>query len=467
MSAPKRLSTALALCATLVACGTPEGRPDTTALTLANATRAERAANLPPMKRFKGTTPAPAPAALRSNAEMSRDFLDLFFQLETGAELPVFTRFEGPITLRVTGGPVPASLSADLGDLLTRLRNEAGLSITRVSSAEAAAITIELIDPDDLARRARDSACIAVADVSSWREFSSRPTVSWTRITTRTRAAIFIPRGVAPQELRDCLHEELAQTLGPLNDLYRLTDSTFNDDNVHSVLTGFDMLMLRAAYAPELRSGMDRATVSALIGPLLDRLNPRGRTGGTSATRPTPPAFSTAIKGAIERGSTARRLAAANRAVAIAREQGWRDGRAGLAYFLRGRILLPSDQDAALTALLTARDLYDGSALTRYHAANVALPLAALALRRGEFDTVIALTSTAIPAATQAQNAALLSSLMFAKAEALTRMGRASEARAVRLDSLGWARYGFGTTRAVRDREAEFTDLARASQNTN
>ncbi len=45
--------------------------------------------------------------------------------------------------------------------------------------------------------------------------------------------------------MRDCLHEELAQALGPLNDLYRLSNSVFNDDNFHSVLTGFDMEMLR------------------------------------------------------------------------------------------------------------------------------------------------------------------------------------------------------------------------------
>ena len=52
--------------------------------------------------------------------------------------------------------------------------------------------------------------------------------------------------------MRDCLHEELAQALGPLNDLYRLPNTVFNDDNFHSVLTGFDMTILRATYAPGL-----------------------------------------------------------------------------------------------------------------------------------------------------------------------------------------------------------------------
>ena len=55
----------------------------------------------------------------RSNASIARDFLDLSFRLESGRVLPVFTRFEGPVTVRVTG-PAPASLSPDLDRLLGR-----------------------------------------------------------------------------------------------------------------------------------------------------------------------------------------------------------------------------------------------------------------------------------------------------------------------------------------------------------
>lgn len=72
------------------------------------------------------------------------------------------------------------------------------------------------------------------------------PTVDWTKLERRDRAAVFVRFDVAPQEIRDCLHEELAQALGPLKDLYRLSDSVSNDDNIHAVLTSFDMLILRA-----------------------------------------------------------------------------------------------------------------------------------------------------------------------------------------------------------------------------
>ncbi|KKL12340.1 hypothetical protein LCGC14_2536740 [marine sediment metagenome] len=83
-------------------------------------------------------------APVRSNASIADDFLDLTFQLESGRSLPVLTRFEGPITVRVTGA-APASLSGDLDKLITRFRDEAGLDITRVGARSDAAITIETV----------------------------------------------------------------------------------------------------------------------------------------------------------------------------------------------------------------------------------------------------------------------------------------------------------------------------------
>ena len=45
---------------------------------------------------------------------------------------------------------------------------------------------------------------------------------------------------------------------------------------------------------------------------------------------------------------------------------------------------------------------------------------------------------------------ALLATLLMIKAEALDAQGRSEEARITRLDSLGWARYGFGSDQEVR-----------------
>ena len=49
---------------------------------------------------------------------------------------------------------------------------------------------------------------------------------------------------------------------------------------------------------------------------------------------------------------------------------------------------------------------------------------------------------------------------MMLRAEALELNGRSAEARAVRLDSLGWARYGYGADWAVRARLHEITALS-------
>ena len=69
------------------------------------------------------------------------------------------------------------------------------------------------------------------------------------------------------------------------------------------------------------------------------------------------------------------------------------------------------------------------------------------------------LVNAALPAVTASENAALLSTLLMVKAEALELMSRAGEARAVREDALGWARYGFGSDAEVRARLAEIAAL--------
>jgi hypothetical protein len=58
------------------------------------------------------------------------------------------------------------------------------------------------------------------------------------------------------------------------------------------------------------------------------------------------------------------------------------------------------------------------------------------------------------------ENATLLASLMMLRAEALELTGRVAEARSVRLDSLGWARYGFGADWAVRAKLRDISALS-------
>ena len=417
-------------------------------------------AELPPMKAFAGSR-IERPA--RPNAEIAGDFLDLAFALESGRALPVLTRFEGPVTLAVRGR-APAVLDGDLSRLISRLRIEAGIDIRRADSADPASITLEVISKRELQALVPSAACFVAPNVSSWAEYKSArrsEQTDWTRMTERNRMAVFLPGDVSPQEMRDCLHEEIAQALGPVNDLYRLPDSVFNDDNFHTVLTGFDMLVLRAYYAPELHSGMSRAQVADHLPALLARLNPAGGTGAPQPGSATPDAWKTAIETALGGASpSSGRRDAARRAVDLAHAYNWNDTRLAFSLFAQGRLNLGVNSDIALASFREAEALYQRLPGTQLQAAHMGVQLAAHALSLGNAETAIRIVDGHLSAVTRAENAALLSTLMMIKAEALEHLGRGTEAQLLRLDSLGWARYGFGSEAEVGARLDEIAAIA-------
>jgi hypothetical protein len=66
----------------------------------------------------------------------------------------------------------------------------------------------------------------------------------------------------------------------------------------------------------------------------------------------------------------------------------------------------------------------------------------------------------ALPAVSRSEDAALLASLLMIKAEALDLTGDPVQAQALRLDSMGWARYGFGTDEEARRHLTEIAVLS-------
>ena len=418
--------------------------------------------SLPPMKRFGSARVAP-PA--RSNADIARDFLDLGFRMESGRPLPWMTRFEHPVTVRLTG-PVPPTAEADLSALLARFRHEAHIDISRAPAGRAANITVQFLPRHQMQALVPQAACFVAPRVSSWeayRRARRSDAVDWATLTQRETLAVFIPSDTSPQEVRDCLHEEIAQAMGPLDDLYRLTDSVFDDDNFHTILTGFDMLVLRAYYAPELPSGTTRVEAAARLPAILARLNPAGlHIPPAPDPGPTPRAWIDAIEVALGPRSTPReRRAAAGRAVALAQDRGWDDARMAFSWFALGRLALQNEPETAVTAFSEAARIYRGLPDTSVHLAHIDMQMAAFALHSGQDDLALSLADRNIPVAAQAENAALLATFEMIRAAALSALGRPAEARAARLDSLGWARYGFGADRTVRERMAEIADLAR------
>lgn len=443
----------LPICLMLGACvaGGPAEQSTRTATQTANI--------LPVMKAF--SAPRPVPPS-RSNRDIQRDFMELVFQLESGRALSTFTRFEGPISVRVTGNP-PPNLGPDLNRLMHRLRTEAGIDIDLTRSSHAN-ITIQAVSRADIRRHLPKAACFVVpniSDLSEYRAAKRTRATNWSGLTKRERLAIFLPNDASPQEVRDCLHEELAQAIGPLNDLYRLPDSVFNDDNVHTVLTGFDMLILRAYYAPELQNGMARGQVAARLPAILSRLNPAGDRVAPRHLPSTPRAWIRAVQTALGPGARpAQRRTAANEAVKIAKAMGWTDHRRAFSHFALGRLNQGTNPAVAQAQFRLADQFYRQTPGTALHQAYAASHLAAHAISRGNGEEALARIAPHIATAERHENAALLATLLMLRAEALELTGRISEAQAVRMDSLGWARYGFGADWAVRAKLREISSLS-------
>jgi hypothetical protein len=397
------------------------------------------------------------PDALRAAAvpvagsSFARDFLDLTFAMESGRGLQTFSRFEAPVTVALTG-KVPALAARDLAALVARLRTEAGIDIATVEGL--ATITVEFATRAELRRLAPTAACFVVPNVASLAEYRRKrgtDAVDWALVTRRERAAIFIPADTSPQEVRDCLHEELAQALGPLNDLYRLPDSVFNDDNFNSVLTGFDMEVLRLTYSATLASGMGRDEVAARL----------GTSAGVIGLGGTPPDWTRAIETALGRsGTLATRKAAAERALAIAEAAGWQDNRMAFSAFAVGRLMAGSEPDRALQAFQRAAAVYARQPGGALQVAHVDMQLAAMALAGGLAEDAIRLADRAMPVVQRQENAALLATLMLIKAEALDSLGNPGAAAALRMDSAPYARYGFGPESMVRARMRDIAAVA-------
>lgn len=414
---------------------------------------------LPAMQAFAGN---PGKPVARSNREIAADFMDLVFHMESGRALPRLSRFEGPITVRLTGA-VPTTAPADLDRVLRRFRSEAGLDIGATAAA-GASITIEFVPRSTLSQAVPTAACFVVPNVSSLTEYRAQrgsAALDWANLTQRTRVAIFAPSDTNPQEVRDCLHEELAQAMGPLNDLYRLQDSVFNDDNFNTVLTGFDMLVLRTYYAPDLRSGMTPEQVAAALPSLLARLNPAGEGVAGAPKQMSSRPWIDAVAAALgNNASPDRRREAATRMLTIAHAQGWNDSRLGFSHFAVARANVDHDLPTAIAHFSEAGRIWRSLPGGQMHAAHIDMQLGALALASGEYGKAIAFADRAIPVVRQGENAALLATLLMIRSEALNAAGRPVEARAARLDSLGWARYGFGSDAQIYARQSEIAAMA-------
>ncbi len=439
----------------LVACSTPVSED-------APARRSDPMVEPITLNRFDARSQSRGVA--RSNAEIAEDFLDLTFALETGKTLDQLLKFEGKVDVMLHDG-LSRNFRPELTNLLSRLRREADVPINETSVAQDAEIHVHAVTKRDIRRVFPGAACFIVPGVRDWTEFRNRGRLGletrWSALSRLSVVSVFLPADSAPQDIRDCLHEEIGQALGPANDLYRLADSIFNDDNFHSVLTPFDMLVLRTLYSPEIRSGMTRNEVSAILPGLLNRLNPKGRSAKQRQRTTDDAVWKTTIERALNsRKPSGSRRANATRAVALAREMVPTDHRLGMSLLALGRIDFKagnSGDRAFAESYLLHENLFGASDIRTAHSV---VHIAVAALREEDFDLALSLANAHIDTARRAENAVILSSLLAIRSEALFGQRQIALARNARLESLAWARYAYGDADGkIADTERRIAEL--------
>ena len=398
----------------------------------------------------------------RSNIDIAEEFLDLSFALESGQNILRLTRFSGPITVSITGS-APDTVVRELDLLLARMKSEAGLNIARVSGG-VSNIHVETLPKKQLQSMFPTAACFVVPNVAGWSDYRRKrfkKTVDWTRLEERTLITVFMPNDVSPQESRDCLHEEIAQALGPVKDLYRLPDSVYNDDNFNIALTSYDMLILKAYYASEIQNGMTKSQVAAVLPQILARLNPAGQSLPPLRLPKTSRSWIDAIETALGPSAGAnKRRSAASRAVQIAKSNGYNDHRLGFSHYARAQVSLYSDPQLAAAdfdrAYIIFKTLFGRNDI---HTANAAVQMASLSLSSGKYDLALDFINSSIPAARGAQNGSLLFSLLAMKSEVYVGLERFADAKSLKQEAISWGHYGLATNAEISNRLAQVAAL--------
>lgn len=218
----------------------------------------------------------PAGGTRYSNDSIAEVFVRLTHDLEWGGSRPNLVRFEGPVTVALSG-PGAQQYEAFLDAFLTDLAARTGIAIAR--GPAPASILVRLVPGAEYARYDQNQ-CFVIMDQPDWKTFLDSDGAEgnlFERRNSQSRLSVIIPDTAEPYNIRECLIEEITQALGPANDLYSLGNSIFNDDNTHIWPTALDYLVLRVLYDPAMKTGLDRDETRIRALAVLDRINPDGR----------------------------------------------------------------------------------------------------------------------------------------------------------------------------------------------
>lgn len=198
-------------------------------------------------------------------------------------------RWAEPVRVNVEFGPsVPlaqrASDRAAIAGYVGRLSRITGLPMRMTAWRPNHSVLILNAEERGLAA-ARIAALAPGTGAAAMRSVTEMPPETYCTVFSFTagRSAVYtraltLIRGELPERLRlACIHEELAQSLGLVNDWPRARPSIFNDTEEFALLTKQDEMMLKMLYDPRLRPGMTLAEARPAVEAMAAEL-----TGGES-----------------------------------------------------------------------------------------------------------------------------------------------------------------------------------------
>lgn len=380
-----------------------------------------------------------------SAESLTEDFLELVFVTEWGDRNEGLLRFDGPVRVALAG-PELSAYRPYAADLVARLRAGApGLDLS-LAAGDEGEITLRTAPADEMSAVAEDALCFFLPFSGGWADFriaASEGRPFWRGLERFEAITVFLPAHAAPHEIRACIEEEVTQALGPTNDILRLEDSIFNDDNVQVKATAFDLLMLRILYDPSMRAGMAEAearrAARALLAPLAQG----------EATRPPGPrdgTYAALAARAATAEAPAERFVWARRAIREAETFGPEDHRLPAAILEAGHIAFFAGREAEAAALLREgeRLLLRRLGPDSLRLADLRGDLAAVLMRRGEPGEALAALDPAIPVLAQYGADWRLAHALRWRALALSELGRTAEAARDARRALDWAAYVYG-----------------------
>lgn len=197
--------------------------------------------------------------------------------LVTGGGENRLHRWQGPVRVGVVfGTSVPQDQQeadrAAITDYVRRLARLSGLPMWL--NDRNPNHTVFILTPEE--RRAAGPLIRAVAPQTSAAALRSvtemRPDIYCTAFTFNPggrdvidRAVTVIRAELTPKLRKLCIHEELAQSLGLINDSPKARPSIFNDNEEFALLTRQDELMLKILYDQRLRPGMTLAEARPVV----------------------------------------------------------------------------------------------------------------------------------------------------------------------------------------------------------